>query len=285
MITDPETNFLYLSGLLEKENPKFYERLTALLDKLEINYDFLPDTRNIWARDYMPVQVSDKSYIQFKYDPRYIHDIGEEDTITDPIPVCGNIGITAETRYDLVIDGGNIVKWKDKVIVTDFLYKYNNAISRKAAREYLWSNLNIENVIVIPHENYDYTGHADGMVRFLDENNVLVNDFRNVSKTFQSSLNRAFRVNKLNPIEFPYAPAMEKTGRDYPATGCYMNFLWIGRKIIIPIFNLRDEDRYINKINTILKGYEIHTLESSEIADKGGVLNCISWNIKRIDKS
>ncbi len=42
MITDTETNLLYLSNKLEQDYYEFYIRLIPLLDKLDIKYDFLP---------------------------------------------------------------------------------------------------------------------------------------------------------------------------------------------------------------------------------------------------
>ncbi|MBK9357023.1 MAG: peptidylarginine deiminase-like protein [Bacteroidales bacterium] len=59
MITDAETNFVYFSGLL-KEKPKYQDfnnRLMDVLKKHSISYSYLPGTRDIWCRDYMPVQV------------------------------------------------------------------------------------------------------------------------------------------------------------------------------------------------------------------------------------
>lgn len=65
MITDAEANFVYFSGLLQ-ENPKyqdFSQRLTDVLKKHNISHGYLPGTRDIWCRDYMPVQVERDRFI------------------------------------------------------------------------------------------------------------------------------------------------------------------------------------------------------------------------------
>lgn len=282
MITDSETNFLCLSDRLEAKYSTFYTRFIKLLDRIGIQYDFLEGTNDVWARDYMPIQVSRDRFVQFRYDPKYIHDVGKEDTITDPKPELKRIGIKPEFCYDILLDGGNVIKSKNNVIVTDFLYKYNPGFSREQLRNILKEKLSVDKVIVIPHEPDDYTGHTDGMVRFLDEQHVLVNDYKGYSKTFMEGLRRAFHINELTPIPFPYHPINRKNkDGDYTAFGCYMNFLWIGSKVIIPRFYLSNEKNIHNEIKKILKKYDVHILDCREISEVGGVLNCISWAIKR----
>lgn len=91
MIIDSETNFLYLSDQLEIKYPVFFDLFIKLLDKIGIQYDLLHGTKDVWAKDYMPIQVLENRFVQFKYDPWYIYDVGKEDTITDPKPVLNKI--------------------------------------------------------------------------------------------------------------------------------------------------------------------------------------------------
>jgi len=283
MITNSETNFLYLSDQLEIKYPVFFDRFVKLLSKIGIQYEFLHGTKDVWARDYMSIQVSEDRFVQFKYDLGYIYDVGKEDTIIDPKPVLKKIGITPEFCYDIVMDGGNVIKSKKSVIVTDFLYKYNPGYSRAELRSILKDKLEVEHIIAIPHEPDDYTGHADGMVRFLDEDYVLVNGYMGYSKTFLEGLARTFRVHHITPIPFPYYPSKKKNKEgDYIAFGCYMNFLWIGNKVIIPTFHLTNEKSTIDKIRKIFDGYDVHDLNCREIAKDGGVLNCVGWTVKKL---
>ena len=50
--------------------------------------------------------------------------------------------------------------------------------------------------------------------------------------------------------------------------------------IILPTFKSQNDDKAYKVIEEVFKGQTIETIESSEIAREGGVLNCISWNIK-----
>ena len=47
MITNQETNFVYLSDLMEHKCPRTYSQLIWWYKKLEINYATLPNTKDL----------------------------------------------------------------------------------------------------------------------------------------------------------------------------------------------------------------------------------------------
>jgi agmatine deiminase len=99
---------------------------------------------------------------------------------------------------------------------------------------------------LMPHEPYDYTGHADGIVRFPDESRVLVNDYKGTNSTFSASLIKTLHANKLNPVAFPYHPSEKRNKEgDYTAIGNNMNFLWVGNTIGLPEFRLKNEAQHL----------------------------------------
>lgn len=61
MITDRQTNFLYLADSLPKKYPNFYERFEKVLIKSNIKFNLLPNTKDVWAVDYMPIQTDLKN--------------------------------------------------------------------------------------------------------------------------------------------------------------------------------------------------------------------------------
>ncbi len=284
MIIDAETNFLYLSDRLEQDYNGFYTRLIDLLDRMDIKYEFLRHTRDIWARDYMPVQIAEDRFVQFKFDPGYIYEKGLEHTITDPIPVLDHINIEPEFKYDIKLDGGNIVKLKNKAIVTEVIYDENNTIDKKELVRKMQHYLDLEELIVIPPEPEDYTGHSDGMVRFLNENTVILNDYYGDDENLKRKLRNSFRRHNLTPITFPYYPKDVKNELDdFTALGCYINYLQIGGKIILPTFNIPEDKQAINKSKQILRDHlkvsAIETINCHDISWNGGVLNCLGWTI------
>ena len=63
---------VYVSELLKSKFPECFGRLTSILDKHNVKYALLKGTKDIWCRDYMPVQIESGKLIQFRYDPSYL---------------------------------------------------------------------------------------------------------------------------------------------------------------------------------------------------------------------
>ena len=65
MIASKETNSVYFSELLssDKRFAKTCNVLTDLLEKHSIKYDFLKATKDIWCRDYMPIQIDEENFV------------------------------------------------------------------------------------------------------------------------------------------------------------------------------------------------------------------------------
>jgi hypothetical protein len=95
-------------------------------------------------------------------------------------------------RSDLVIDGGNVVRWNDAVILTDRMYQENPNVQRPKVRHDLRRLLEIERLVVITKERGDAIGHSDDTVR-LDRGGKedLVNDHRKVKSVFCERLARS----------------------------------------------------------------------------------------------
>lgn len=65
---------VYLSGLLEDQYPECFNRLISVLKKHGVDYRLLKGTKDIWCRDYMPIQTESGKLIQFRYEPSYLKD-------------------------------------------------------------------------------------------------------------------------------------------------------------------------------------------------------------------
>lgn len=171
MIADKETNFIYLSNLLEEKCPKEYKQLKHWFDKLEIGNDTLPNTNDLWVVDFMPLQVRKDYFVQYKYDPDYLKSKKEQPTKTDPAKVYNEIGIIPN-KVNIILDGGNVVKCKSKAILTTKVFRENPDYPEHNLIAEIKNQLQVNQVIIIPQEPNDFVGHADGMVRFIDEETV-----------------------------------------------------------------------------------------------------------------
>lgn len=196
---------------------------------------------------------------------------------TDADLVCKDIGIKT-IKSSIKLDGGNVVRSSDSVIITDRVYRENPIWDKASLVKELERLLGVE-VIVIPTVPYDDLGHADGMVRFHNSRTVLVNNYGEYeSKSFKEKLYGTLASRGLNIIQIPYYPDNERKGNSIlSATGIYINYLQVGSKIILPQFGNRDQDQEAFVLFERLFGCNVIPIDVSEIAEEGGVLNCISW--------
>lgn len=276
MIQDNQTNILYLADTLPLKYPVFYQRLEKTLIECQVEYRLLPNTKDVWAVDYMPIQVSDSQFVQFSYNPDYLKSAKWHKTITNVDQVCNSIK-TKPVKSNIILDGGNISKSRQTVILCDKVFRENTAFKEKQLIEALQSAFEVDKIFFVPQDMNDFTGHADGMVRFLNEDTVLINDYSGESPEFQSAFRMSLHNAGFDYIEIPYCPDLKTKDS---AKGLYLNYLEMDKLILLPVFGIEEDDVAVKRFEDLFGGYTIRTVESNEIAIQGGVLNCISWNIK-----
>jgi agmatine deiminase len=109
MITDSQSNKLFLADCLPEKQPKLFQRFEKVLNDCNISFEFLPNTKDIWAVDFMPVQISNGKFVQFTYSPDYLKLKKYRKTISNVDSICKSIGITPK-KSTIVVDGGNVIR-------------------------------------------------------------------------------------------------------------------------------------------------------------------------------
>lgn len=283
MITDKETNTVYFSKLL-KTTEEFISScnlITSILEKHKINPIFLEGTKDIWARDYMPIQTDFNKFVQFRYEPTYLKD--DLQLQSNPKDVCNENNISIYKTSTINLDGGNVVKWENKVMITDRIFSENPEYFDKALLVKEIENLLETECIIIPQirATYDFTGHADGLVKFIDESTILGNSLEFEFKYWSTGMKKVISKHNFEYIEMP---SFDYVDKKFPesAIGCYMNYLEIGDLIIFPIFEVPNnkDKQAVDKIKSIYPNKQIETININDIVRHGGLMNCISWNIK-----
>jgi len=277
MITDIQTNKLFLADCLPKKQPKFFQRFEKVLSSCKIAFDFLPNCKDIWAVDFMPIQVNKDEFVQFTYNPDYLKPQKYHKTISDVDAICKAINLTTQ-KTKLIVDGGNVSRTADKVIMCDKVFAENKNLKEKEVIKLLENLFQVNKVLFVPWDKYDFTGHTDGMVRFIDSNTVLINDYSQEEAEFQRSFRIALHNAGLDYVELPYNPP--KDLKLISARGLYLNYLQMEQAVIVPIFKTKHDDKAIKVLEKVFKGQNIVTVNSNELADEGGIINCITWNIK-----
>jgi len=285
MITDQETNFVYFSELFKQQFEIEYSEITSILAKHEIGYDCLPRTKDIWCRDYMPIQISETEFIEYRYDPDYLQAKKYRKTKTYPDLVCDKIGLKT-IKSDLIIDGGNVINSKNGIILTDKIISENkNFYSQNKLREILKTTFRVDKITIIPWDKEDeneYFGHADGMVRFINENKILINGyFREYSEKFKDYF---FGEIEKSGLEFSELRFDVKNPKEKLNWG-YINFLQTKNVILIPQFGIEEDEQAFRQFAILFPEYakenKIEKVNAARIIGGGGVLNCMTWNIKK----
>jgi agmatine deiminase len=278
MIADFQTNFLYLADTLPIRYPNFYKRFESLLNENHIEFELLQNTNDVWAVDYMPIQIEQSKFVRFTYNPPYLQTKQYLKTISNTDEICKTINIET-IKSEIIIDGGNVTKYTDIVIMTDRIFIDNPKIERKKLIKQLEKLFQIDKLIFVPEQPHDFTGHSDGMVRFIDNQNVIINDYAKEKTEFSRAFEIALHNAGLNYEKIPYN-VYENPSNDY-ANGDYINYLQMENIVIVPIFNLKEDDNAVKQLEHIFSSKKVVTIDGNEIANDGGIINCITWNIKR----
>ena len=180
MITDKETNTIYFSEKLKERFPETACEIVSTVEQLGNDCRFLTGTKDIWARDYMPVQVNRNKFIQYTFYPDYLQKF--KDITSDPNSICIDLKLYT-VKSDIILDGGNVVKSDNCVIMTDKIILENKL---KYNKEQLLTKLKelfeVDKIVFIPWDRGERFGHADGMVRFIDNETVLIQGYYKTRK-------------------------------------------------------------------------------------------------------
>ena len=281
---DTMTNFVYISDKLKEFYPRTYSRLTKLFDDMEIEWGEIEGTKDIWIRDYMPIQISSENFVVYNYNPDYLKDSGVE-YITDSQAIANRVlKHCNKEHYDITLDGGNVVTCAGHMVLTDKVFPENGR--KKYDPEfcnYISAVLNSE-VIFLPWHcenpndpNADVYGHADGFIHWTGDNRVLMSNHRDYCPVEADEIKRRLECVGFEVTEMLFD--VPNPDKDY--NWAYINYLEVGNKIIVPTFGIPEDKqalRYIKKANpgSIVRGFRM-----KDIAKKGGALHCITWNIRK----
>lgn len=272
MITNFETNKVYFAKGMNSDN---YVNATGLLlgalHNHKISWDFLPKTTSalhIWTRDYMPVQVSKNKFVRFNYSPDYLKCDSEYKPDTSAILAGLNLRLIDS---DIIVDGGNVISCGNKVIMTDKIFRENPHYDHNGLIDKLSQLLEAE-IVLIPEDYYDEYGHADGMVRYMGEGCVLLNNYCDFDKALRKRL-----LATLSPhfdiTELHYGTHTDKSW-------AYLNFLHVGHHILIPMMDDKLGEIAFRQIADAFPQCKCHPVYHCEsIVHEGGALNCSTWNI------
>lgn len=311
-VTDNMTNMVCYSSLLQGKStdldPQLREKMYAALKESvkTLKHDDLLNTRDIWSRDYMPVQLTKDLFLNYTYNPDYLRD--QKKYITnwsmDKVHTKTKKLKLEVITIPLVLDGGNVIKAIDKfgkptIIMCSKVLNENN-LSKEELTD-LWNQFfdNQIRLILIEWEGKDENpiGHADGMVRYITEGKVLITNYCDLDdeERLSEPLKEYFDIERLHFGDIEGIKGTKKWSHLKSKSWGYINFLQVGKHIIVPKLDWEELNRIA--VQQIQKAFgasykvelidcdmtqilENPDLENPEVnTNSGGGLNCLTWTL------
>ena len=277
MITDNLTSAVYFSDLLPKKCPTLNQHISEVLEANRIPYAYLSETKDIWCRDFMPIQIAEDRFVSYKYTPGYLQDKTGLRLQTNPEAVLQaqqnrlQSVLQNAITIDLVLDGGNVVKCGNIVVMTEKVFAENRDKSPIEVDRILKDAFQCD-VLYLPWDRHETFGHSDGIVHYAGNGRILLTNYGDNSlyyfRRFRKALEKHFEVIPLNyDVKKPHA-----------SSWAYINFLQIGKLILVPLLGLKEDEQALEQISNAIPGCEVIGIPAMEAVRRGGGLNCISWN-------
>lgn len=265
---------VFFSNLLPRKCPVLFQSITETLKEHNIAYGLLDNTKDIWCRDYMPIQIEDGKLVYYTYNPDYLQTPYYRRTITDINSIESLKGLSGKIIHplDLVIDGGNVVICGDKVVMTEKVIAENKDKSPDEVRQQLKEAFHCD-IIFLPWDKKEYLGHSDGIIHYVGDNKVLLTNYDDFSPYFY----RKYR--KILDSAFEVIPLKYKSPKTHRHSWAYINFLKADNLVLVPQLGIPEDEQALQQISSAMPGCNVVGIPSLEAVRKGGALNCISWDI------
>lgn len=293
IITDEMCNCVFVSSLLRDGNPDYpkvnfrnvYDQLSKAL-KGRAELCILEDTKDVWVRDYMPVQLHLMRGWDYIYRPDYLKKYQSQQTDWHELNFLAPFCMTNCSRA-IVADGGNVVKCDEYVIMTDKVFAENKSLTHDKLVDSIGTD-----VVIIPRDPLDKYGHADGMIRYLGPRRVLFRAAQDKEdEVFLNTVKATFQQQKpdVRIEQFDFSMVDHQSKLNW----CYINFLRVGRLILLPLLNSENmkttdvafEDYYaLKQLSEFLPDCDIIGIPMRDVVQYGGGgLNCLTWTIRNLN--
>ncbi len=274
-------NFLAFADYLQRNRKEVMKQIKTALDEYSVDYEIINGCKDIWVRDFMPIQRHDGKLVRYRYYPNYLVQDNKAQYITDVYKV--NVKTFDESvEYadtDLVIDGGNAILCQDKngkncVLMTQKVLFENSPMSHLDVLKELYRVFDAD-VILLPWDSREPYGHADGMVRYLKPGCLLLNNYEENDNDLYLQLKLALSA-RFELISLKYGKA------NHSDSWCHINFLELDNLILVPAANIPSDAVAKDQLEK-LTGKDCRLIKMKELINNGGkndggALNCISWN-------
>ena len=225
----------------------------------------------------MPIQIAEDRFVSYKYTPNYLQDKTGLRLQTNPEAVLQaqqnrlTHVLQNAVKVDLILDGGNVVKCGNIIVMTEKVFAENRDKSPIEVDRILKDAFQTD-VLYLPWDHQETFGHSDGIVHFAGDGKVLITNYGDISPRYYSRFRVALEKH------FEVIPLYYKTKKIHARSWAYINFLQIGKLILVPQLGLEEDEQALEQISNAMPDCEVLGIPALEAVRRGGGLNCISWN-------
>ena len=150
----------------------------------------------------------DNRFALFRYEPDYLLDTdGHRASITDNSIASRYLGTSYlhDCRH-IKLDGGNFISAHGKVIMTAKVFEENPHYSPLELLKELTNTFGAE-IIILPWDTNEIYGHTDGIVRFIDDDSVLMTNYAQFDPAMATRFRRILQTHFKKVYELSFKTA------------------------------------------------------------------------------
>lgn len=271
-----------ISKWLAKDYKEVYDQFIGALASVGIAPIVLNQTEEVWCRDFMPLYIGNGRYVGFNFRPDYLLSKPSYlKYITRQALATEDLSIDYADQVDLVLDGGNYVRCGDKVIITDKIFSENPSYRPVNLLSRLEEALQAE-VILLPWDMEEPFGHADGMVSWLGDNQVLLNNYNQLEKGKE----KPFLKRLISILDYHFdVQELHYEDKISSDSWCYLNYLETEDVIFLPALSLKHDCEAdvaaMSAFEHIFQHKTIKQVFAQPLVKLGGALHCVTWEYYR----
>lgn len=288
---DNKTNRVFFSACLTEG---YRNCAKAIKDALRENgivvEKKIRNTNDIWARDYMPIQIGENKFMRYMYRPDYLWKVENNRQYITHNAKCDFLKGKEIVDCNVVLDGGNVVVCGNKMILTEKVFAENadlqpfeitKRIEQASGKQVIWIPVDPHEVKEARRKNELPLCHADGILHAIDEETILLSNYKDYDLDYRAKL-----LERLSPYfkikEFGFGDKQSDN------SWIYINYLQVGKVVLMPTLNEPADELAVEQLKEYLQVDTIVKIDSNELtfnADNGGgSLHCISWNVYDSEK-
>ncbi|KAL9981590.1 hypothetical protein ACROYT_G010315 [Oculina patagonica] len=235
---------------------------------------------DMWMRDFPPAMPNQQ--IKFKYRPQYISRKQAKLDENNFRKFASLVGLPHLQQSDLVLEGGNIVEnGVGAAITTERIYDDNPWMTKKQIIKKLEATINRK--VAVVEDPDDTTGHADGVLSFVEEDVLLIGlydgpDDQRYYDSMKRSVLKVFPC--LTVIPLPCYTNNNVSDGFGSAEGSYANSLVTNNAVYVPFFsNKTANERAFAVFQSSTDKDVVAVGAAGKVHGLGGSVRCMSWQI------